>query len=76
MGLQTDEPDLNTLLDLLSADEKYNDDAALAVFNAYVENQESRDQARALIANRLENFETIMADFLVVKRLRSRPTRA
>jgi len=67
MGLQTDELDLDTLMELLSRKDQFNDPASLAVFEAYVEMQESRDQTRELIAKRLASFEEIMADFLVGK---------
>ncbi|HEY2034675.1 MAG TPA: AAA family ATPase [Rhizomicrobium sp.] len=64
MGLYTDDQDETDLIDLLSNNERYEDPASLAVFEAYVEMQQNKAQTRALIANRLENFERIMAEFL------------
>src|SRR5262249_23014664 len=55
---------------LLSHQDQFNDDAALAVFEAYVEMQESKDKSRDLIANRLISFEMLLADFLVGKTVR------
>jgi energy-coupling factor transporter ATP-binding protein EcfA2 len=67
MGLQTDDSDVDALMDLLSRKDQFNDGASLAVFEAYVEMQQNRDQTRELIANRLVSFERIMAEFLVGK---------
>lgn len=67
MGLQTDESDLDSLMSVLSREHVKGDNASLAVLEAYVEMQENKDQTRDLIANRLVNFEKIMADFLIGK---------
>jgi ABC-type lipoprotein export system ATPase subunit len=69
-GLQTDDTDLQSLKGLLAQDDQYNDPAALAVLEAYVEMQKNRHQTQELIAKRLIAFENIMDEFLVGKRVR------
>jgi energy-coupling factor transporter ATP-binding protein EcfA2 len=64
LGLETDNPDLQTLADLLKPESKFSDKASLAALEAYVENLESRNNTRNLIVNRLLEFENIMKSFL------------
>jgi predicted ATPase len=68
-GLQTDEADLIALADLLDRHE-FDSPHALILVEAYVEMQESRQKARDLISRRLFEFENIMDDFFVNKRVR------
>lgn len=70
IGLQTDDPDLDTLATLLSSESQYDDNASLAVLATYVATQETRSQTRELIAERLLSFEKLMDDFLVGKTVR------
>jgi predicted ATPase len=67
MGVHTDEQDLDNLMNVLSLKNEYDDNASLAVLEAYVEMQVNKDLTRNLIVARLENFESIMAKFFVGK---------
>jgi predicted ATPase len=68
-GLQTDDADLKTLSELLHSDKVHNAHS-LALIEGYVEMQESRHEARELIAKRLVEFEKLMDSFLVGKSVR------
>jgi len=68
-SLQTDDADLQTLIDLISGSHA-NNPHALSVIETYVEMQENRNKARELIATRLLGFEKIVDDFLSGKSVR------
>lgn len=68
-GLQTDQPELDTLANLLSTEAHRGDRHAISLLANYVEIHENRSKSRELIALRLSLFEAIMDDFFVGKKI-------
>lgn len=68
-GLYIDEEQVSSLSALIESDRQWSP-AQLSLIETYVESQEGIQKSRELIATRLFQFETIMADFLIGKSVR------
>ena len=73
-GLHLEDEQLSILESLLGSGE-YNSPQQTSLIETYVESQENAQTARDLIVNRLQNFEAIMADFLIDKKVMIDPRR-
>ncbi len=73
-GLSFDEEQLKTLEGIIDSS-LYDGVQQLAIIETHVENHENAQRARDLIAQRLLNFERIMADFLIGKTVKIVPNR-
>lgn len=66
-GLQTNDADLGVLSNLLNDPRYRSESRALSLIDSYLEMHENISKSRQLIADRLVEFERIMAEFLVGK---------